>query len=61
MVNIRFGKNVYENVSVEHLKPLKMEAHGHPAADKDDDDKKKKTDEKKIKEITINGKKYRPI
>ena len=38
-----------------------MEAHGHPAADKDDDDKKKKTDEKKIKEITINGKKYRPI
>ena len=60
-MNIKFGKNVYENVSVNHLKPLKMEAHGHPAADKDEDDKKKKTEEKNIKEITINGKRYRPI
>ena len=62
-VHIKFGKSIYENVDVKHLKPLKMEAHGHPAA-KDDEEspkRKKNADKKKMKEITINGKKYRPI
>ena len=55
IVDIKFGNKTYENVSVKHLKPIKMEAHGHPAADKDEDEK----DE--VKEIMINGKKYRSI
>ena len=58
-VNIRFGKSIYENVDVKHLKPLKMEAHGHPEEEKPK--RKKNADKKKMKEITINGKKYRPI
>tara|TARA_B100001121_G_C18611220_1_gene584504 strand:+ start:49 stop:294 length:246 start_codon:yes stop_codon:yes gene_type:complete len=62
-VHIRFGKSIYENVDVKHLKPLKMEAHGHPAAKDDEENpkRKKNADKKKMKEITINGKKYRPI
>jgi len=38
IVDIKFGNKTYENVSVDKLKPVKMEAHGHPA----DNDKKKK-------------------
>ena len=38
IVDIKFGDKTYENVSVDKLKPVKMEAHGHPA----DNDKKKK-------------------
>lgn len=59
-VHIKFGKEVYENVDVSHLKPLKMEAHGHPAA-KDDEKRIKKKSDKKVKEIVINGTKYRAI
>jgi len=58
IVDIQFGDSVYEGVSVNHLKPVQMEAHGHPAAKK-----KKKVDDAKneVKEITINGKKYRAV
>jgi len=38
IVDIKFGNKTYENVSVDKLKPVRMEAHGHPA----DNDKKKK-------------------
>ena len=54
IVDIKFGNKTYENVSVNHLKPIKMEAHGHPAADKDDE---KKVKDESIK--IINGKKYK--
>ena len=47
IVDIKFGNKTYENVNVKHLKPIKMEAHGHPAADKDDEKKDEKADEKK--------------
>ena len=56
-VNIQFGENVYENVDVKHLKPVKMEAHGHPAEKPPKIKKKKKNNES----IMINGKEYRPI
>ena len=55
-VKIKFGKNVYENVSVDHLKPLKMEAHGHAPEEEKTVGKKKK-----MKQIVVNGKKYRQI
>tara|TARA_R100000805_G_C3546799_1_gene60009 strand:+ start:116 stop:340 length:225 start_codon:yes stop_codon:yes gene_type:complete len=57
IVDIKFGNKTYENVNVKHLKPIKMEAHGHPAADKDDEKKV----EKVKTEIMINGKKYKAI
>ncbi len=57
IVDIKFGNKTYENVNVKHLKPIKMEAHGHPAADKDDE----KKDENVKTEITINGKRYKAI
>ena len=54
-VNIKFGKNVYENVDVKHLNPIDEASHSHPKRKKDDDKKKK------MKEIVVNGKKYRQI
>jgi hypothetical protein len=56
IVNIRFGNKVYEGVSVEHLNPLKLEAHSHDRSGNEIDDKKKKNES-----IMINGKKYRQI
>ena len=41
-VKIKFGKNVYENVSVDHLKPLKMEAHGHAPEEENQWERKRK-------------------
>jgi len=38
IVDIKFGNKTYENVSADKLKPVRMEAHCHPA----DNDKKKK-------------------
>ena len=58
VVNIQFGKNFYENVSVKHLKPIKMEAQGHPA---EKEKKVKKKPNNEVKEIVINGTKYRPV
>ena len=41
-VNIKFGNKVYEGVSVNHLKPLKLEAHSHPEREEDDEKKFKR-------------------
>ena len=62
-VHIKFGNEVYENVDVSHLKPLKVEAHGHPAAKDDEENPKRKKNahKKKVKEIIIKGKRYRPV
>ena len=54
-VNIKFGKSVYEDVDVRHLNPIDEGSHSHPKRKKDDDKKKK------MKEIVINGKKYKSI
>ena len=50
-------------MDVSHLKPLKVEAHGHPAAKDDEENpkRKKNADKKKVKEVVINGKKYKSI
>ena len=60
IVDIKFGDSVYEGVSVKHLKPIKMEAHGHPAA-KEKEKKVDDDDKNEVKEITINGKRYRAV
>ena len=57
-VNIKFGDVVYENVSVKHLKPIKLESHSHPAKKVPRGKPKKK---KKVKEISVNGKRYKSI
>ena len=57
-VNIKFGDVVYENVSVKHLKPIKLESHSHPAKKVPREKPKKK---KKVKEISVNGKRYKSI
>ena len=57
-VNIKFNEHTYKNVKVEHLNPIDESSHNHPKrSGKELLDKKKK----KVKEITINGKKYRSI
>ena len=55
-VKIKFGKNVYENVSVDHLKPLKMEAHGHAPEEEKPVGKKKKKTEGNLKLESMVGK-----
>ena len=45
-VNIKFGNKVYEGVSVEHLKPIKMQEHKHT---RQGDDRKMKLKKKKKK------------
>ena len=55
-VNIKFGKNVYENVSVNHLKPLKVEAHGHAPEEEKPVGKKKKKTEGNLKLESMVGK-----
>ena len=60
VVNIKFGNKVYEGVSVKHLNPIKMQEHSHNTR-QDDDDKMKIGKKKKVKEMIINGKKYRSI
>ena len=55
-VNIKFGKNVYENVSVNHLKPLKIEAHGHAPEEEKPVGKKKKKTEGNLKLESMVGK-----
>ena len=55
-VKIKFGKNVYENVSVDHLKPLKMEAHGHSPEEEKPVGKKKKKTEGNLKLESMGGK-----
>ena len=59
VVNIKFGNKIYEGVSVKHLKPIKMQEHRHTR--QDDDDKMKIGKKKKVKEVVINGKRYRSI
>jgi len=59
VVNIKFGNKVYEGVSVKHLNPIKMQEHRHKR--EDDDDKMKIGKKKKVKEVVINGKKYKSI
>ena len=56
IVNIQFGKKVYEGVSVKHLNPVKIQEHSHAPkrSGKELDDKKKK---KKVKEGMIKLKK----
>ena len=53
IVNIQFGKKVYEGVSVKHLNPVKIQEHSHEPkrTGKELDDKKKK--KKKMKENMI--------
>ena len=60
VVNIKFGNKVYEGVSVKHLNPIKMQEHMHNKRE-DDDDKMKIGKKKKVKEVVINGKKYKSI
>ena len=45
--NIKFGNKTYENVSVEHLNPVKIQEHSHKnkRSGKELDDKKKKKNE----------------
>jgi len=50
IVDIKFGDKTYENISVDQLKPVKMEAHGHPA-DNDKKKKKKKVNIENLKSI----------
>ena len=59
VVNIKFGNKVYEGVSVKHLKPTKMQEHKHTR--QDDDDEMELDKKKKVKEVVINGKRYRSI
>jgi methionine-rich copper-binding protein CopC len=63
VVNIKFGNKVYEGVSVKHLKPTKMKEHKHAPfpSREDDDDEMKLSKKKKVKEVVINGKRYRSI
>ena len=60
VVNIKFGNKVYEGVSVKHLKPTKMQEHMHNKREDDDDDMELDK-KKKVKEVVINGKRYRSI
>ena len=55
IVKIKFGNKIYDNVNVKHLNPIDEASHSHPKRKKDDDKKKK------MKEIVINGKKYKSI
>ena len=55
IVKIKFGNKIYDNVNVKHLNPIDDASHSHPKRKKDDDKKKK------MKEIVINGKKYKSI
>ena len=58
IVDIKFGNNVYENVNVKHLTPTDESSHMHASVDKK---RMKKKRVKKVKEIVINGTKYRAI
>ena len=55
IVKIKFGNKIYDNVNVKHLNPIDEASHSHPKRKKDDDKKKK------MKEIVVNGKRYRQI
>ena len=55
IVKIKFGNKIYDNVNVNHLNPIDEGSHSHPKRKKDDDKKKK------MKEIVVNGKRYRQI
>ena len=59
VVKIKFGNKVYENVSVKHLNPTDLQEHSHER--QDDDDEMKVGKKKKVKEVVINGKRYRSI
>tara|TARA_B100001094_G_C17724071_1_gene573380 strand:- start:351 stop:581 length:231 start_codon:yes stop_codon:yes gene_type:complete len=60
VVKIKFGNKVYENVSVKHLNPTDLQEHSHNTR-QDDDDEMKVGKKKKVKEVVINGKRYRSI
>ena len=50
IVDIKFGDKTYKNISVDQLKPVKMEQHSHPA-DNDKKKKKKKVNIENLKSI----------
>ena len=55
MVKIKFGNKIYDNVNVKHLNSIDEASHSHPKRKKDAHKKKK------MKEIVINGKRYKQI
>ena len=55
LVKIKFGNRIYDNVNVKHLNPIDEASHSHPKRKKNADKKKK------MKEIFVNGKKYKQI